>query len=105
MGVRLVRDHVAQVKDFFPPNFIELIRPVRNDAEHDRLLQQKLLEEVGELIAATCHEEVLEEAVDIFEVLRAIIERAGYDLMTLLEVADEKREERGGFTKGFAWEV
>lgn len=108
MGARLVRDRVA---DNPWPNEADkaLLRPVRDDAEHDALLVQKLLEETGELLKALVageHGDLLGEAADLFEVVETIVHRrTGSTRADLDEIQQRKRGQIGGFTAGLAWEV
>lgn len=60
-------------------------------------LRDKLREEVAELTAAQTAESVIEEAADILEVLAAIAVDHGVTLDTIGDVAQGKRENRGGF--------
>ncbi len=59
-------------------------------------LTAKLLEEADELRAAEPHEQ-LEEAADVYEVLRAIAGVLGVSMDDVVARADQKRTERGGF--------
>lgn len=60
-------------------------------------LIEKLYEEVAELAAEQTSEGVLGEAADVLEVLTAIAADHGATLDTIVDVARQKREERGGF--------
>jgi len=64
------------------------------------LLKRKVVEEVLELNAAEDDQDLLDEAADVFEVLRAIAAVMGYEADEILERADVKRSERGGFGAG-----
>jgi predicted house-cleaning noncanonical NTP pyrophosphatase (MazG superfamily) len=59
-------------------------------------LTSKLLEEAEELRAAAPHEQ-LEEAADVYEVLRAIATTVGVSMEEIVARAEQKRAERGGF--------
>jgi predicted house-cleaning noncanonical NTP pyrophosphatase (MazG superfamily) len=63
-------------------------------------LKLKLLEESFELRSAANDFEILEEAADVFEVLLAILDISMFSRDDLVRRADEKREERGGFSEG-----
>jgi predicted house-cleaning noncanonical NTP pyrophosphatase (MazG superfamily) len=65
-----------------------------------RLLLTKAVEESLELHAAHDEAQMFEEAADVLEVLRAICDVVGEDLDSLIERADAKRQERGGFEQG-----
>lgn len=60
-------------------------------------LYDKLDEEVNELIAARTTDAVIEEAADLVEVLTAIAADRGATLDSILDAAQRKRAERGGF--------
>jgi predicted house-cleaning noncanonical NTP pyrophosphatase (MazG superfamily) len=60
-------------------------------------LRDKLREEVDELIAARTVDAVIEEAADILEVLTAIAAEHGVTLDDILDAAQRKRAEAGGF--------
>lgn len=109
MGAKLVRDRIGELSWRYEQAKAGL-RPVRDRAEHLRLLRMKLLEEVGELVSAETENEQLDEIVDVFEVLLAWLQVApaepwvGEHLAWLIAAADEKHAERGGFEVGTAWE-
>ena len=73
-----------------------LCRRVHGVDEHIVMLQQKMTEEIGELI----HEPSYEEAADVFEVLREFANIYDLDMDEIQRIADDKREERGSFSKG-----
>jgi predicted house-cleaning noncanonical NTP pyrophosphatase (MazG superfamily) len=60
-------------------------------------LHDKLDEEVNELIAARTTDAVIEEAADIVEVLIAMAGEWGVSFDSILNAAQRKRRERGGF--------
>ena len=60
-------------------------------------LRDKLREEVDELIAATATHALIEEAADVLEVLTAIAAEHGVSLARIVDVAQRKRAETGGF--------
>lgn len=67
-----------------------------------RALYAKLNEEVRELRSARSVADVIEEAADVIEVLRALVSVFGTDLSEVIRVADEKKRARGGF-EGRVW--
>lgn len=69
--------------------------------ERLKWLQAKLDEEVAELKRTPN----LEECADIFEVVASIADQLGYTVEQLLEAADVKRKERGGFAGGLILSV
>ncbi len=87
---KLVRDKI--------PGFIEAsgkkaVTRIADDAEHRALLRQKLLEEVNEFLDSGSPEEL----ADIIEVVRALGHTYEMPLAELIEMAQKKRKERGGF--------
>lgn len=58
----------------------------------------KLLEKAEELRAAQPHDQV-EEATDVYEVLRAIATKLGVSIEDVVARADRIRAERGGFER------
>ncbi len=68
---------------------------IADDVEYPVLLRQKLLEEVNEFLESGAPEEL----ADIIEVVFSLAETYGISLAGLLNMAEKKREERGGFNK------
>ena len=64
-------------------------------------LMDKLHEEATELSEAQTVEARTEELADVFEVLRAIAAESGLDWSDIDAVAEAKREDRGGFARGY----
>ena len=62
-------------------------------------LLAKLLEEASEAAAAS-DDELPEELADVLEVVRALAADLGRSLGQVVQLADGKRERRGGFDKG-----
>lgn len=62
-------------------------------AEYKQLLRQKLLEEVNEYMESGNSEEL----ADILEVLTALAGTCGLSINDLMELAEKKRQDRGGF--------
>ncbi len=61
-------------------------------------LKDKLVEEALELQAST---DIREELADVLEVMDAIVDAYGLDEVELQSIRWKKREERGGFDKGY----
>lgn len=66
-------------------------------AAYRAALREKLREEVDELIAATATDPLIEEAADVLEVLQAIAAEHGVSFASIVDVAQRKRAEKGGF--------
>jgi predicted house-cleaning noncanonical NTP pyrophosphatase (MazG superfamily) len=67
------------------------------DAEYMPALLRKMVEESNELVHAESRQDRLEEAADVYEVLRAIVQLDGYTMGEVQVTADQKRAVRGGF--------
>ncbi|CAJ0693305.1 nucleoside triphosphate pyrophosphohydrolase [Ralstonia wenshanensis] len=90
---KLVRDRIPHImREAGVPAIIRYID------QHDRLrwLYEKLVEEVGELQAASS----LDECADVLEVLRSIAALLGHTLDEVIKAADVKRDARGAFDDG-----
>ena len=93
---KLVRDNI--------PNIIEnngekaIIR-ILGDEEYRVELYKKLLEESQEVINSQDTEDILEELADVLEVLKSIAELENRNLDDVIEIANQKRLKRGGFSK------
>ena len=62
-------------------------------------LLAKLLEEASEAVEAS-DDELPEELADVLEVVRALAADLGLSLGQVVQLADGKRERRGGFDEG-----
>jgi len=65
--------------------------------ELDLLLREKLVEEASELLESGS----LEELADILEVIRKLLEIRNTSMRRLQSLRARKRDERGGFDRGF----
>lgn len=94
---KLVRDRIPKMIEGGGEHVI-----VRHATGEDLLdlLRQKVVEESLELHAAGSHEDIVAEAADVIEVLRAIAMALGQSFDDLVNVADDKRARRGGFEEG-----
>lgn len=72
--------------------------------EMDKLLMDKLHEELEEFFAASTHEEIAEEAADVIEVLHAIVGRLA-TASTLDEIRNRKTVFKGAFRHGWVMEM
>ena len=93
---KLVRDNI--------PNIIEnngekAITRILSDKEYRVELYKKLLEESQEVINSQDTEDILEELADVLEVLKSIAELENRNLDDIIEIANQKRLKRGGFSK------
>lgn len=94
---KLVRDKIPQIirADGQEPIF----RAAHNE-EFDRLLRNKLAEEVEEFMSS---DNDPEELADILEVLLALAERAGATPQQLESLRAEKAAKRGRFEQRIVW--
>ena len=72
--------------------------------EHTLLLSKKVHEEVQEYLDATSHEECLEEAGDVYEVIVSLLSMRGISMADAENAARNKRDKRGGFREGIVLE-
>lgn len=72
---------------------------VLSDEEYKIELKKKLLEECNEVINANNREECIEELADMLEVLISLAKVEDRTLEDIIEIANKKKEKRGGFDK------
>ena len=91
---KLVRDKIPDIirASGRTPHVTTLAAGAYRTALHD-----KLREEVDELIAATATHALIDEAADVLEVLTAIAAEHGVTLAGIVDAAQHKRAETGGF--------
>ena len=90
---KLVRDKIPSlISNNGEKAFIKIL----NDDEYKSELLKKLLEECNEVLAAKDEEKILELA-DMLEVMRTMAVLYGYSVAEVINVAEKKKEERGGF--------
>jgi predicted house-cleaning noncanonical NTP pyrophosphatase (MazG superfamily) len=92
---KLVRDRIPEImcREGKAPDIEEI--------GGDRLkaaLKEKLVEEAMELRAS---DDIREELADVMEVVDALVDAYGIDEVELQAIRRKKREERGGFDKGY----
>jgi predicted house-cleaning noncanonical NTP pyrophosphatase (MazG superfamily) len=87
---KLVRDRIPEIiKESGKKAAIR----IADEAEYKHLLRQKLLEEVNEFLESGSSEEL----ADILEVVAALGRTSGLSFADLVEMAEEKMKDRGGF--------
>ncbi|HAI86859.1 MAG TPA: hypothetical protein DCL63_07705 [Firmicutes bacterium] len=87
---KLVRDRIPEIIE---SSGKKAVTRIADDAEYLSYLRRKLSEEVDEYTASGD----VEELADILEVISALGRQAGVPLSRLIEMADDKRQARGGF--------
>jgi len=93
---KLVRD---KIPDIIRADGRTPVVEVLSAGQRRPALLAKLLEEAAEAAAAP-DDEMLEELADALEVVRALAADLGLTLGQVVELADDKRERRGGFDQG-----
>ena len=73
---------------------------ILSEDEYLQELDIKLSEEVAEYLAGKS----IEEMADVLEVLYAICEARGYTIEQLMDVKENKKDNRGGFKSRIYWE-
>lgn len=102
MGTKLVRDGIGEVP-WVDEDAKRHLRRVKDSDEHIVKLIEKLLEEVGELVAAVEADDAIKELGDVYDVLDAmvVVMEAGLEVASARK---EKLDRMGGFTKGVVWD-
>ena len=91
---KLVRD---KIPDKIKANGENPVTRVLSDGEYKKKLEKKLLEEYNEVLKAENSEERIEELADMLEVIISLSKLENKTLNDIMEVANIKREKRGGF--------
>ena len=98
---KLVRDKIPEI--IAAKNQSAKIKILEIDSEYLQALNDKLLEEVNELITSIQSNESLREqqseVADVLEVVEAICKFRNYDNQLIKDLKKKKRLERGGFEK------
>ena len=89
---KLVRDKIPEL---ITQNGETAIIRILEDAEYLSFLESKLDEEVSEYHTSTD----IEELADILEVIWALGEVHGYSIDEMIKIGQQKKAERGGFSK------
>ena len=93
---KLVRDRIPEI---IKNNGEESVVRVLEDEEYQVELYKKLLEESNEVIGSKNPDETLEELADVLEIVKSIAELHHKSLEDVMEIATQKRINRGGFEK------
>lgn len=92
---KLVRDKIPEIIE--NNGEIPIIRKL-SDVEYKEELEKKLYEEYEEVLDSNCSNRI-EELADMVEVINYLAILEGESLNKVIEVAKEKKKERGGFDK------
>ena len=93
---KLVRDNIPNI---IKSNGEKAIIRILSDEEYRVELYKKLLEESHEVITSQDTEDTLEELADVLKVLKSIAKLKNRNLDDIIEIANQKRLKRGGFSK------
>ena len=92
---KLVRDNIPQIIE---NNGEQAFTRVLDDEEYKRELENKILEEYEEMLAASGKERV-EELADMLEIIKCLAKLENSSLEEVEEVANQKVLKRGSFDK------
>jgi len=91
---KLVRDRIPEI---IRKSGKSCVTEVLADNEYRAMLQEKLREECGEVLAASADGDVLEELADVLEVVYAMAEDRRCSREDLERIRQEKADDRGSF--------
>ena len=91
---KLTRD---KMPDIMRSHNIDGLVRILDEEEYLMRLQDKLLEEAKEVVAAKTPDEYVEELADLLEVMHALANRLGLSYDQIEEKRQQKKQERGGF--------
>lgn len=92
---KLVRDKIPEIIEKDGKKAIYTNQTLKSNKDFEYALQNKLVEEVLGLLRASSYEKKVEEMADIHEVLLALDDLLGPEIIE--EKRKEKREEKGAF--------
>ena len=92
---KLVRDGIPEI---IKENGGEVICHVLSDREFEEALNNKLFEEVKEVVEATGRERI-EELADMLEIIKALAKLEDSNLDEVIKISNEKVKKRGAFDK------
>jgi predicted house-cleaning noncanonical NTP pyrophosphatase (MazG superfamily) len=92
---KLVRDRIPEI---IRQSGNQCEVAIMSEAEFSQALREKLLEEAGE-VAAASREDLVSELADLQEVIDAILAVYGIEREAVVTEQQRKRSERGGFER------
>lgn len=98
MIIKLVRDKIPEILEKEGKKF--KLRIVQGE-EKLKYLIEKLKEEINEFEKSKS----IEEIVDMLEVIESIVKELNYTIDQVIKLKEVKRNERGGFDKGYVIEI
>ena len=93
---KLVRDKIPEIIE---KSGEKAIIKILDDNEYRSSLFEKAKEELWEVETAESIDETKAELADLLEVVRALSGYNGFSLSEIIEEADKKASERGGFSE------
>ena len=93
---KLVRDKIPEIIE---NKGEKAFTKILNEEDYKKELFKKLNEECLEVLSSSSNEEMLEELSDVLEVLCCLAKLENKTLNDIIEIANKKRENRGGFDK------
>lgn len=91
---KLVRDKIPEIIE---KNGEKAITKILDNNDYWSSLLEKVKEELYEIETAETLDETKKELADLIEVVRAMAENKGFSLPEIIDEADKKAAERGGF--------
>ena len=95
MKKKLVRDKICSLIKMSGKRPLYYI--AETEEEYDRMLLDKMIEELEEFRENPC----IEEAADIYEVWSAILKRWDMVPLDVISYANKKKKDKGGFFDGY----
>jgi len=93
---KLVRDKIPEIID---SNGERPVIRILLDEEYKIELEKKLFEEYNEVLKSENSNERIEELADMLEVIISLAKIENKSLEDIIEIANKKRDKRGGFDK------
>ena len=95
---KLVRDLIPEIIKEKMGKYPET-KILKEDGDFLNALLQKMVEEAVELQKSAENNNLEEELADIFEIIDAVLALQGKSREDIIQIQNEKRKKRGGFTK------
>ena len=92
---KLVRDKIPEI---IINNLQKPTTRILNNIEYKQALENKLQEEVNEVLLATGSDRI-EELADVLEIIRTLAKLENTDLQDIINIANIKADKRGAFDK------
>jgi predicted house-cleaning noncanonical NTP pyrophosphatase (MazG superfamily) len=73
-------------------------KKIKEDADFEQALRDKIVEEVKELASSTSKEQMVEEIADVLEVIDSLLKVTGATMKEVKQAKKTKKSEKGGFS-------